>query len=139
MSSRDIQNSIDSLNSKIATYKANIKELDGYKTTINTDKTNTDTDVASWNTLYDMSKENKWKGDCQDSAETIRTTLETDINSIFLKEDKLMEDIDSIITIQKDKIQACRDRIASLEIDLANARAVEAAAAAAKAIQKVFG
>ena len=139
MSSRDIQNSIDSLNSKIATYNANIKELDGYKTSINTDKTDTNTEVANWNTLYDMSKENKWKGSCKGSAESNSTSLETDINAVFLKEDKLMEDIDSIITIQKDKIQACRNRIASLEIDLANARAAEAAAAAAKAIQKVFG
>ena len=139
MSRRDIQNSIDSLYSKIATYESNIKELDAYKSDISTDKTATDTSVADWNTLYDMSKDNKWKGNKKDSAETIRATIETDIKAVFRQEDKLMEDIDSIIQIYKDKIQACRNSIASLEIDLANARAAEAAAAAAKAMAKIGG
>lgn len=113
----DIEARISSLYSAINTYRANISELESYKSSVASEESQIE-NIYDWNKSYDMTMGESWIGKTNEEARDMQQELAEMIYKAGSDTDELVYQIANIINTLNQMISNCYSEISSLQWQL---------------------
>ena len=113
----DIEARISSLYSAINTYRANISELESYKSSVASEESQIE-NIYDWNKSYDMTMGESWIGNTNEEARDIQQELAETIYKAGSDTDELVYQIANLINTLNQMISNCYSEISSLQWQL---------------------
>ncbi|MBR5635924.1 MAG: DUF5082 family protein [Pseudobutyrivibrio sp.] len=113
----DIEARISSLYSAINTYRANISELESYKSSVASEESQIE-NIYDWNKSYDMTMGESWIGKTNEEARDMQQELAEMIYKAGSDTDELVYQIANLINTLNQMISNCYSEISSLQWQL---------------------
>lgn len=113
----DIEARISSLYSAINTYRANISELESYKSSVASEESQIE-NIYDWNKSFDMTVGESWIGKTNEEARDMQQKLAEMIYKAGSDTDELVYQIANIINTLNQMISNCYSEISSLQWQL---------------------